>query len=358
MTGVVRAYYVKNGQSMVTVSDPFTIKLIPEAPVIDVAYYFVGTLNDWNNGDTTYKLTNDGSDPYENPTFTMRIPAPEGANVAFKLIPESDLGNWDNALAAGNEEGRFNYNNAGGDLVINAVEGADFYQLTFNMLEETWSVTPITLASQYYLVGALQGWKSSKDEGMVCMMTPESKTLLSYTTKWTGDHNLKIWSADEFGDWGKCYGAMTDGDASESGVLTNSNSGAIVCPEGDAFYTIKIDLKAGTYSWTKLADQAPTSYEHISLIGAFNGWGADYDLKEVAPHNWYAEFTQAETGELKFRADHDWPVNWGYGDNSEWDVTIKMNNIGANGAGNILVPAGTYDVYLNDITNSIIFVKK
>ena len=64
------------------------------------------------------------------------------------------------------------------------------------------------------------------------------------------------------------------------------------------------------------------------------------------------------TGMQKFRANHDWGINWGYGDNSEWDVTVKMNNIGANGAGNILVPAGKYDVYLNDITNSIIFVKK
>lgn len=360
LTGVVRAYYVNNGQSVVTVSDPITIKLIPEAPVIEAAYYLTGTINGWNNSDTTYKLTNDGSDPYENPVFTLRIPAPEGGdNVSFKMTPESGLGgDWSKCLAAGSGEGRFNYNNDGGDLVINGVEGADFYQLTFNMLDQTWSVTPITIASQYYLVGALQGWNSSKDNGMTCMMTPQSKTVLSFTTKWTGDHNLKIWSAEDFGEWGKCYGAMTDGDASISGTLTNDNSGAIVCPEGDAIYTITIDLKAGTYVWNKLDNQTPTTYEHISLIGAFNGWGDDFELEEVAPHNWYAEFTQAESGELKFRANHDWGINWGYGGDSEWDVTVKMNNIGANGAGNILVPAGKYDVYLNDITNSIIFVKK
>jgi hypothetical protein len=33
-----------------------------------------------------------------------------------------------------------------------------------------------------------------------------------------------------------------------------------------------------------------------------------------------------------------------------------INKIGTNGGGNIYVPAGTYDVYLNDITNSMLFV--
>jgi hypothetical protein len=225
------------------------------------------------------------------------------------------------------------------------------------MMEYTYTIEPIIVASQYYLVGAAQGWNSDRASGMTCMFTPESKSVVSYTTKWTGDHNLKIWSADEFGDWSKCYGALTDGDDSATGTLTNSGSGAIVCPEGDAFYTLTINLSAGSYTWTKLENQAPTEYEFISLIGEFNGWGGDFDLTQVAPHNWYGEFTQENDGQLKFRANHGWDINWGFGSNDgEWNVTEATNKTGANGAGNIFVPAGTYAVYLNDITNSLMFI--
>ena len=74
-------------------SAPFSIWAIPEAPVIEAAYYLTGSINGWDNTDTTYKLTNDGSDPYDNPTFKLRIPAPEdGSNVEFKMTPESELG--------------------------------------------------------------------------------------------------------------------------------------------------------------------------------------------------------------------------------------------------------------------------
>ena len=40
----------------------------------------------------------------------------------------------------------------------------------------------------------------------------------------------------------------------------------------------------------------------------------------------------------------------------DWNVTDAFNKIGSNGAGNIFVPAGTYAVYLNDITGSMMFV--
>ena len=61
---------------------------------------------------------------------------------------------------------------------------------------------------------------------------------------------------------------------------------------------------------------------------------------------------------LKYRANHDWGVNWGFGNDGDWNVSEGINKTGANGAGNIYVPAGKYDVYLNDITNSMIFVAK
>ena len=112
-------------------SDIFHIWAIPQAPVIEAAYYLTGSINGWDNTDMTYKLTNDGSDPYDNPTFKVRIPASEdGSDIEFKMTPESGIGgDWSGCLAAGSEEGKFNYKNDGGNLVITADPDALFYDL-------------------------------------------------------------------------------------------------------------------------------------------------------------------------------------------------------------------------------------
>ncbi len=110
-------------------------------PTIETAYYFTGSINGWNNSDTSYKLTNDYSNPYDNPIYTCRIPADNGNRIEFKMTPESGLGgDWTGCLSAtiNDEEGRFAYNNEGGNLVINPITDAMFYDLTFNMLEQTW----------------------------------------------------------------------------------------------------------------------------------------------------------------------------------------------------------------------------
>ena len=349
-----------------------TVNITPKAPHISDNYYVVGATYDWAESAKTkvQKFSHSATNVYDDPIFTITIKASQG-DTWFAIGDDEALdaitnnGDWSKLL--GTTGGNGNQSMTGslaarselsddGSICMPGSLGADFFKITLNMMEYTYTIEPIIVASQYYLVGAAQGWNSDRASGMTCMFTPESKSVVSYTTKWTGDHNLKIWSFDDFGDWGKCYGALTDGDASASGALTNSNSGAIVCPEGDAFYTITLNFSTMTYAWTKLDNQTPTEYTNISLIGEFNGWGGDFELKQVTPHNWHAVFVQENAGMLKYRANHDWSVNWGFGSDGDWNVADAINKIGTNGGGNIYVPAGTYDVYLNDITNSMLFV--
>lgn len=346
-----------------------TVKFTPLNKVqIDAAYYYVGATNSWSDSDKTYKFDNGGGDPYENPIFTCTVPAPYNedgtrADNWFKIAPESAYTSgdfWNNLVGVKDNgdtsiEGMLVGPGNVGAFNQPASDGAKKYRITINMLDFTYSITPITTEA-YYVVGGVQGW-SDKDK--ICLFTPEeSKDIYSYTTKWTGAWDLKIWDSASFGDWDKAFGCSVDGDNSPSGALIGTGAQAISAPSAE-FYTFTIDMKNMKYTWTKLDNQDPTKYEHISLIGAFNGWSDDYELREVTPHNWYAEFTQAESGELKFRANHDWGINWGVNlDDGLWDVSTKMNNIGSNGANNIYVPAGTYDVYLNDITNSILFLAK
>lgn len=216
--------------------------------------------------------------------------------------------------------------------------------MTINMMDYTYSIEQ--LASEYYLVGKLQGW-SDKAEGKTCLMYAESAVVQSYTTQWNSDANLKIWKGSDFGTWDNAFGTEVDGDQSVKGPLTGSN--AIKCPEPGSFYTFTADFSTMTYKWTKLKNQNPTAYEHVGLIGVGNDWENDVDMKEVTPHNWFIETTIPE-GNFKIRANHKWDdsANWGYAEGQEFSSTGKL--ITSGGSQGIKVAGGKYRIFFNDIT--------
>ena len=286
--------WLGNGTTAVkTTSDPFIIKAIPQAPVIEAAYYLTGSINGWDNTDTTYKLTNDGSDPYENPTFKLRIPASEdGSNIEFKMTPESGLGgDWSGCLAAAAEEGKFNYNNDGGNLVITADPDALFYDLTFDMLVQTWKATPVGFNEFIYEIGNESGWSEPH---------PMHGNGL-------GQYSAVIWLDGEFkfkpnkdnwdGDWEKVSGDAT------SGTLT-ADGGPNMDGVAAGFYFVQVDLKEMTYKVTPVTS--------ISIIGSVRGaWDTDVDMTYNENFKCWEARETLSAGEFKFRLNHDWAVNWG-----------------------------------------------
>lgn len=277
-------------------SDAFVLSVKPEAPIIEQAYYLTGSINNWTNTDTTYKLTNDGSDPYDNPTFTLRIPAPaDGSNVEFKMTPESGLGgDWSGCLSAGAEEGKFAYNNAGGNLVINAVPGAKFYDLKFEMLDQTWSYTAISFSDYIYLACDFNGW--SQDASPLIHLGDGAYEGFYY-----------IQEADESSTWGFKFvidGSWSGGDHTKAttGAFELGGGGNLNCPTG--FYQVKVNQADATWSLAEVTA--------ISIIGTVNGnWDTDTDLTfNTATKAWETTAT-LNAGEFKFRMNHDWTISWG-----------------------------------------------
>ena len=359
--GTAEAIVGKPGENYFAES---TTKFTPLNKVqISPAYYVIGAAGGWSaDGARTQKFQHSGADVYDDPIFTMIVDA-GGDDCWFAIGDDTALdaianyNDWSKLLgtkgASEDLTGTMDFRyNLGGDHSFH-VTGAKKIRITLNMLEYSYTIDPINVADVYYLVGGVQGWSDSKK---TCLFTPEEqKNVLSYTTKWTGAWDLKIWDAENFGNWDAAWGCAVEGDNSPSGALQNSGAQAISAPSAE-FYTFTIDMNTQTYTWTKLDNQSPTEYESISLIGEFSGWGDDFDLEQVTPHNWYGVFTQKSDGQLKYRANHDWSVNWGYGNDKDWNVADGFNKIGTNGGGNIWVPAGTYAVYLNDITNSMLII--
>ena len=321
--------WVSNGATNVktATSSAFQIKAYAQAPEIEQRYYVTGSINGWNNSNTDYVLTNDGTDPYTNPTFTCRIPVPaDGSNIEFKMTPESGLGgDWSKCLAAGEEAGTFNYDNVGNNLFIEVEEGAKFYDLTFKMLDQTWSYTAVKFNEYIYEIGNETGWS-----------TPHALRSPSFDGKYqgyyflNGEFKFKPNENDWNGDWGQ-----KPGDA-PYGQLVQEGEGNCWLKNGENFYQIDVDLSAMTYALTPV--------NSISIIGTVNGnWDTDTDLTYNQETGAWEVTTQLNAGAMKFRMNHDWAISWGgaNGDPKAYDNLTQYS-----GKDLDVTEAGTYKIEL------------
>ena len=349
---LVSALTMINGMSIANAGE-CTANITLKAPKISQNYYVVGGALDWaaSAASKAQKFSHSDADVYDDPIFTIVIPASSG-DTWFAIGDDEACdaisgGDWSKLFGVKGEStdmsGYFDYRyNLGGDhsFCVPAGTGA-FLQITINMMEYSYVISPV--APQFYMVGALPGW--SADGAKTALLYPESATKMSYTSKYTGAWDLKVWNKLDIGNWDAAYGCIVDGDNSPSGTIINSGAQAISAPSAE-YYTFTFDLASMTYTWIKLDNQNPTEYSAIGVIGDFNGWGSDLDMTQVTPHNWYVVGTVSDGG-LKFRANHDWGVNWGA------EVSITEANFygkGVQDGSNIYVPAGTYAFYFNDIT--------
>ena len=113
------------------------------------------------------------------------------------------------------------------------------------------------------------------------------------------------------------------------------------------------DENAGNTTPEPEPEPEPEPVKGWSLIGGFNGWAGDLML--ASDGTYYVVKGVELEGELKFRKDADWAVNFGLSDNTvpfEANVEIALAQDGAN----IVVPAGTYDVYLDEANAKAWFI--
>lgn len=352
---------VKDGQAVLIDAGKINVVVTPKAPYIASGYYLVGLMTDWKL-DTNLKFAHSDADVYEDPVFTIMFTTTDD-NQYWKIIPQGNVDAGNIWAVENNPKGVVGVEKDGDDamrgtLLTTTSKGETAkagkiakpgtYKMTINMMDYTYSIEQ--LASEYYLVGKLQGW-SDKAEGKTCLMYAESAVVQSYTTQWNSDANLKIWKGSDFGTWDNAFGTEVDGDQSVKGSLAGSN--AIKCPEPGSFYTFTADFSTMTYKWTKLENQNPTEFENVSLIGVGGKWGDndDVDMTQVTPHNWFIE-TTLPVGGFKIRANHGWNAggNWGYTADQKFTSTGKLFNDG--GSGDIkIATAGKYRIFFNDITN-------
>ncbi|MBQ7472451.1 MAG: DUF5115 domain-containing protein [Prevotella sp.] len=353
-----------NGDDLLIDAGQFTLTVVPQAPFIAENYYVVGGPLDWFSSAQTKELKFEHSalDVYEDPIFTITIPTSGdswfaiGDDEALDAIANDNVWNKLFGTTGKSEDlsGKLDYRyNLGGDYSLHVSDpSAKFIVITLNMMERTYEIKTIGDAPKLFLVGGLTGW--SPDNAAKALLIPESNTVASYVSKYSGAWDLKLWKQEDLGNWDNCWGCKDDGCADPSGAIITSGSQAISAPSAE-YYIFTVNTATMQYTWTRLDNQNPTEYTLIGLIGGFNSWGSDLEMTQVTPHNWYAEATFDGATELKFRANGGWDVNWG--------AAVDTSNesyffgLGTQNGPNISVPAGSYKVFFNDITGRFAFLK-
>ena len=300
-----------------------TGKFTPTAtPQLDEkGYYMLGQVNG-NEWDATSPVwMNKISDG----VYQLKVTTTADKNW-FKFYAGSNYvkGDWDsiNKGALGCKEngsedsfGYILYNgDSWGELQTPVIPGAGTWIVTLDMNNLTYTVGKPVL----YMAGDANGWNQidvlNGDDGVHFtgyMYLNQNGFKFCTQPNWDGTN----------------YGA----DFNTAGDAAN-----ITITEPAGYYKVDVDLSAKTYTLIPITT--------IGIIGSAspNGWDSDVDMTYV-PYNaetkelgyWEAKDITLASGEIKFRANDDWAINWG-GD----------TNALTQGGDNISVEAGTYDIKL------------
>ena len=261
-------------------------------PLIEDAYYITGNVNGWNNSDTSLELTNGGKDPYEQPVFTVVIPAPAEGNIEFKVTPKSGT------------------DNKGGNLVIEAVEGAKFYRLSMNMMAQTYTVDALSFSEYIYEAGCNNSW-GDYQQPLYCADGNGTYTGYFYAQKddsWTGGKGAFKFRGDANGWDNGNYGTGTFDEATLSGTLIDDGGSGNIMP-APGFYRADVNLADMTFKLTAI--------NSVYVVGSAVGNDWDNGVAMTFNHDkhcWECDATFTEAGVIKFKGNGTWDSadgNWG-----------------------------------------------
>lgn len=320
MNATVEAYVAVNGASVKSTA-AVEIKVTPVAPVIESTYYLIGTNNGWALDNST-PFTHSDADVYDDPVFTVTIPAPvdagtgERVDMYFKVAPQSAIDNADwNVVYGCTTDGDTSLTGnlvAGGNagaMMQPATDGALYYQISVNMLEGTYTITPLAFGEFIWIPGDHQNWNPATAPRLRSANSDGIYTGFCYL-----DGGFKFTQQP---DWGEEYNSGHFPNMCNN--LSAGDGGNIVINQA-GFYYLEADVPNGTLtatlveSWGAIGSAVPT------------GWDAEVPLTWNAEKGCWSGTTTLSAGELKFRMNNDWEAPTDLGGALD-DLVNKGDNI-------------------------------
>ena len=294
----------------------------PTPAIDEKGYYMLGEVNgnDWDQKHPVWMTKmSDG-------VYQLKVTTKKDKNY-FKFYEGSkwdESGNWDviNTGVMGCEKdgsedasGTIYYTgDSWGTPQTMVIAGKGTWIVTLDMNNLSYSVGKPIL----YMAGDANGWATND-----YLAGEDGVKFTGYM--YLNQNGFKFCTQPEWK--GTNYGANFD---------TAGDADNITMTEAAGYYKVDVDLESKSYTLTPITT--------IGIIGSAspNGWDSDVDMTYV-PYNaetkelgyWEAKDITLASGEIKFRANDDWAINWG-GD----------TNALTQGGDNISVEAGTYDIKL------------
>ena len=305
--------------------------------------YVVGSYNGWSHDKNQYIFDFLGTDAVYQGMIDFGADGVDHSANEFKITAGA-WGNDEHSMDGAHdpESKTISVTDGGGDN-INVYQAKRFYHLTYDRAAHT--ITADVSFDQIGVIGGFNGWGAD-----VVMNFNTNKQRFYADVEFAEDTEFKF-RLDA--DWAISYGIGADG------FLTSDNGGNIPAKAGNYrvylnmnnFGEITYELVAGMYgkdepvggTTTPEPEPEPEPYKGWGLIGGFNGWAGD--LAMTSDGTYYVVKGAELEGELKFRKDADWAVNFGYAEGASFEANAEIAL--AQDGGNINVPAGTYDVYLD-----------
>ena len=178
-------------------------------------------------------------------------------------------------------------------------------------------------------------------------------TLIDGTIKFRVDD---AWTLD----WGGADGLLEKGGANiavtagDYRIYVNLNDPANPTYELNASMFGKDEPTSGGTTEPEPPVDEPVQLVGWGIVGGFTGWADGADVMLASDGTYLVAKGVALEGELKFRKDGAWGTNFGYAEGAAFEANAEIA-LAQDGA-NIVVPAGTYDVYLDEANAKAWFI--
>ena len=245
---------------------------------------------------------------------------------------------------------------AGGGDNIAAYTTHRFYSLTLD--KATPKVTKNFSFNSLGVIGDATptGWDADTD----MQFNPEKQRF--YVDLTLIDGKIKFRADDAWDvNWGGADGALSAGGADiavtagDYRIYVNLNDPANPTYELNKGMFGKEEPVGGTTPDTP--EPEPTPVVGWGLVGEYNGWGAEADVMLASDGTFLTAKGVALSGQVKFRKDGDWAVNFGApGDVEPVEIAVNTELELVAGGKNFTIAEGTYDVYLDEANAKAWFI--
>lgn len=270
----------------------------------------VGMLGDFNNWSNDVPMSTTDNENYTISAYTFTVTG----NVKFRMNGSWDM-NWGGSTFPTGDA----VSNGGNILVP-----AGTYDISLNIVAKTYSFTAVS--SGFDDIGIIGGFNSWAESVPLVTTNGVMYTLANY---YFGAPNVKFRKDNQ---WTENWGGT---DFPSGAAIPNASNDI---PLVNGYYNVQFDLSAPSYNFQVVP---------VGIIGtAYQGWETELLMNtEDNGITFSLQNIELSTGQLKFRSNQAWSLNWG-------GTTFPAGTAAPNSVDEtaISVVSGTYDISFNRLT--------